>query len=229
MRNTGPGKALTAAEPLFKSGEADLSGVATGFARTWIENDVGLISSGALGPVVNHFGGPEAASTAVLGPGGSPGEELGKLLASPSVMVGQAGLILLSLQGGASSGPANMEWPAVRARLGQQLQLPKHTQVHHWLIPQGGTGRITLRGILGNQWGRFFPAGVRNGRWNLMVPPAHAQGYASRAWHAGLHGQGQFALGLGGRLWYGSPTWAKVLVGGVPLAAGAATYALESK
>jgi RHS repeat-associated protein len=109
LRGTAHGKAFTAVEHIANDG-FDLGGVASGFARAWIENDVGLLQSGAsqltggaLAPAVNHFGGPEATATAVLGPGGGGSEELGKLLASPSIMVGQAGLILLSMGGGGSA------------------------------------------------------------------------------------------------------------------------------
>jgi RHS repeat-associated protein len=119
-------------------------------------------------------------------------------------------------------------WGAVRARLGLELDLLPRTQVHHWLIPQGGKGALTLEGFANEQWGRFVPEAIRNARWNLMVPPPTEQGLASMAWHQGLHGKGPFALGLWGRLWYGSPGWAKAAAAGVPVATGAAAYAGSS-
>jgi len=119
-------------------------------------------------------------------------------------------------------------WSKVRPELGLELNLPQGTQVHHWAIPQGGSGKLTLQGFFAEQWGRFVPESIRNARWNLMVPPAEAQGLLSQAWHAGLHGKGPFALGLGGRLWYGAPTLAKVGVASVPPAAGAAAYAADA-
>lgn len=129
--------------------------------------------------------------------------------------------------GSVGAASRSSSWSAVRAELGKELSLPPYTEVHHWLVPQGGTGRLTFRGFFENQWGRFVPERVRNSRWNLMVPPEHALGPMSRIWHQGLHGQGLAAQGMGGRLWYGSPTWAKAAAGGIPLSAGAITYALE--
>ena len=54
-----------------------------------------------------------------------------------------------------------------------------------------------------------------------------SQGVASGEWHRGLHGGGDYGLGIWGRLWYGSPLWAKVGAGATPVAAGAVTYTLE--
>ena len=99
--------------------------------------------------------------------------------------------------------PGYYAWPAVRARFADS-GLPPGTPVHHWLIPQG-------------TWGKFVPAWIKNRELNLMVPPAGYQNALDgRLWHQGLHGQGNYALGLVGRLWHGSPLWAKVAAGGVP-------------
>jgi RHS repeat-associated protein len=122
-------------------------------------------------------------------------------------------------------------WPSVRAQLGADLDLPAGTPVHHWLIPQGGRegGRLTARGILDLQWGRAFPNAIKNGRWNLMTPPAEVLGdpWLMTQWHAALHGGGRIPLSFAGRLWYGSPTWAKVVVITIPGAAGVTTYYME--
>lgn len=112
-------------------------------------------------------------------------------------------------------------WSAVRNRLGKQLSLPPGTPIHHWLIPQGGTGQLTLRGFFKEQWGRFVPNVIKNSRWNLMVPPQGYRGaYWGTKWHQGLHGTGDFALGLFGRLWHGSPSWAKAVAAGGAVGAG---------
>jgi hypothetical protein len=118
-----------------------------------------------------------------------------------------------------------MAWPAVRARLGAQMGLPSGTPIHHWLIPQGGKGSLTFAGFFGLQWGRFVPNAIKNSRFNLMLPPAafRTQPWAN-IWHMGLHGQGPAGLSLFGRLWFGSPTWAKLVAAGIPVGAGAATY-----
>jgi hypothetical protein len=55
-----------------------------------------------------------------------------------------------------------MAWPAVRARLGAEMGLPSGTPVHHWLIPQGGTGQLSVQGVLGMQWGRAVPDVIKN-------------------------------------------------------------------
>jgi RHS repeat-associated protein len=104
-------------------------------------------------------------------------------------------------------------WVLVRARIGLEHSLPSGTPVHHWLIPQGGNGALSLRGLVQEQWGRFVPNVIRNARWNLMLPPVgHRDKIAATLWHNGIHGRGAFALGLAGRLWHGSPGWAKAAV-----------------
>ena len=118
-------------------------------------------------------------------------------------------------------------WSAVRARLGAQLNLPKYTQVHHWLIPQGGKGALSLRGFFNEQWGRFVLNVIKNSRWNLMVPPEGYMGRASQMWHSGLHGKGDWGLSLVGRLWHGSPGWAKGAALTIPGVAGLATYFMD--
>ncbi len=71
----------------------------------------------------------------------------------------------------------------------------KGQEFHHWLIPQGG-------------WGKHVPEWIRNQPWNLMRMPDDLGKF-----HDSIHGTGEFAKGLIGRLWHGSPTWAKALLG----------------
>jgi RHS repeat-associated protein len=126
--------------------------------------------------------------------------------------------------------PGQYAWSAMRPNLGAELNLPRGTPIHHWAIPQGGTGRLTAAGFFGEQWGRFVPDVIRNRGWNLMVPPPGYQTqFLGNAWHMGLHGKGIFALPLMGRLWHGSPLWAKIVAGGIPVGAGAITYALDAE
>jgi hypothetical protein len=130
---------------------------------------------------------------------------------------------------GSDTESTSYSWSAVRSRMGLELDLPPGTPVHHWAIPQGGSGELTASGFLENQWGRFVPDSIKNAEWNLMIPPDGARDPAMGAlWHMGLHGKGPLALSLPGRLWYGSPTWAKAAAISVPVAAGGAEV-LEDK
>jgi RHS repeat-associated protein len=70
----------------------------------------------------------------------------------------------------------------------------KGQQFHHWLIPQGG-------------WGELVPNFIKNQPWNLMRMP---EGAAGDLLHDAIHGWGRKGMRMPGRLWHGSPTWAKV-------------------
>ncbi len=73
----------------------------------------------------------------------------------------------------------------------------KGQPVHHWLIPQ-------------NQWGKNVPNWLKNQPWNLMpIPGKNPQ--AAKRFHDAIEGKGIDAYGLFGRLWHGSPTWAKAV------------------
>jgi RHS repeat-associated protein len=83
-------------------------------------------------------------------------------------------------------------WKGVtRTWYGRTRELAPGTPVHHWAIPQSWMTRGSLLEAIGNQ------------PWNLMP-------MESQAFHNAVHGWGPNAFNLGERLWYGSPTWAKV-------------------
>jgi hypothetical protein len=51
----------------------------------------------------------------------------------------------------------------------------------------------------------MVPDIVKNQPWNLMR-------MESQVFHNAIEGKGVQAMGMAGRLWFGSPTWAKVLL-----------------
>jgi RHS repeat-associated protein len=83
-------------------------------------------------------------------------------------------------------------WPATRAWLRKNGQAAYGQPMHHWLVPQG-------------TWGTKVPEWLKNQPWNLMGMP-------STQFHNLLHGAyGEF--GKLEKIWYGSPGWAKALLG----------------
>ncbi len=98
-----------------------------------------------------------------------------------------------SLVGAAAKGvlwkTGSHTWKATRSWLGRRGYARAGQEVHHWLIPR-------------NQWGRRVPDWIKNQPWNLMPMP-------SRAWHNAIEGKGPNAFGPLGRLWHGSPAWAR--------------------
>ena len=86
-------------------------------------------------------------------------------------------------------GRGSWAWNAVRKRLGNVGFAKPGQHVHHWLIPRNG-------------WGKCIPDFIKNRTWNLMPMP-------SQIFHNAIEGKGLEAMGLLGRLWFGSPTWAK--------------------
>lgn len=70
---------------------------------------------------------------------------------------------------------------------------------HHWLITQGGKGKLTVTGILNEQWGRFVPTWFKNQPWNLIPVPD--------AIHTILHKKGLYPFIY--KMYYGTPQWSK--------------------
>ena len=95
-------------------------------------------------------------------------------------------------------------WSNVRQRLGNSGWADSGQDVHHWLIPR-------------NSWGSSIPDVVKNRKWNLMR-------MTSRSEHFRVHGwsfDGQPGYNLPTRLWRGTPTPAKLTIGGGVIATGA--------
>lgn len=86
-------------------------------------------------------------------------------------------------------------WSATRKWYGKTRGLPPNTQVHHWVIPQGG-------------WGKAVPGVVKNQPWNLNP---------MRDWatHANIHGNGPDPYNAVGKWWHGTPDWAKIAEGSI--------------
>jgi hypothetical protein len=98
-------------------------------------------------------------------------------------------------------------WRATRKWLGKEVwNLPKGTQVHHWLVPQ------RLYDGIENQTVREITRAIFNQPWNLL-PVLPRNGITSQMLHNGIHGKGPLAYGPIGRLWYGTPHEAKAVVG----------------
>jgi hypothetical protein len=81
-------------------------------------------------------------------------------------------------------------WNATRKWYGQARGLEAGTPVHHWLIERGSA------------IGRQVPDAIKNQPWNLMP-------MRSQAFHNQVHGWGPDGFNAAGRLWYGTPGWAK--------------------
>jgi RHS repeat-associated protein len=111
------------------------------------------------------------------------------LLKSLATAAGKVGIEGLAKLSGSNTWSATSKWltkTGWREFPGQQF--------HHWLIPQSG-------------WGELVPDIIKNQPWNLMGMP---EGLAGDVFHDAIEGKGSEAMGLLGRLWNGSPTWAKV-------------------
>jgi hypothetical protein len=68
---------------------------------------------------------------------------------------------------------------------------------HHWAIPRNG-------------WGKAVPNAIKNQPWNIKA-------MKSPQFHTAVHGKGRNAFGPIGRVWHGTPAWAKaapISVGG---------------
>jgi hypothetical protein len=95
----------------------------------------------------------------------------------------------------------------VRPWMGDERYLAKGQHGHHWLIPQ-------------NRWGKSVPDWLKNQPWNIKGMPD-----AVTHWRLD-HRVGNLArFNPAERLWYGTPTWAKVAAGDVaghPIAAAEA-------
>lgn len=63
---------------------------------------------------------------------------------------------------------------------------------HHWLFPQNG-------------WAKDVPEVVKNQPYNILR-------VSNQTFHNAIEGKGAMKFLLPGRLWYGSPTWAKLLL-----------------
>ena len=84
-------------------------------------------------------------------------------------------------------------WNNVRQWYGRTRNLRPFQHVHHWFIQRNGT------------WGRYVADWIKNQPWNLLPMP-------SRRIHIMVHGNtaaGGYRLNILGRLWYGTPHWAK--------------------
>ena len=88
-------------------------------------------------------------------------------------------------------------WSATRRWYGKHWNLPKYTEVHHWLIRQG------------SWFGSKVPEVVKNQPWNL-VPIYKTSEYSSRVLHMAVHGsKATVKLGYAKWFWYGTPQYVK--------------------
>jgi hypothetical protein len=71
------------------------------------------------------------------------------------------------------------------------------------------------------QWAKDVPGWIKNQPWNILK--IEEGGMAGKIFHDGIEGVGRAPMSLPARLWYGSPTWAKVVVADL-LGRGAAFY-----
>jgi hypothetical protein len=101
------------------------------------------------------------------------------------------------------------DWTNVRQRLGNFGWAEAGQDVHHWLIPR-------------NSWGRNIPDVVKNRKWNLMRMPSRSEHFRVHGWSF----DGQPGFNLSTRLWRGTPTPAKLSIGGGVIVVGAGYYYL---
>jgi hypothetical protein len=104
--------------------------------------------------------------------------------------VGKFGWKGLAKIGGSHTWSATGKWltrTGWRQFAGQEL--------HHWLVPR-------------KTWGKLIPDAIKNQPWNLLGMPDDLG-----VLHDAIHGTGKLEMGIAGRLWYGSPLWAKGLLG----------------
>jgi hypothetical protein len=106
-----------------------------------------------------------------------------------------------------SSSSGSWAWSNVRRRLGQSGWAESGQDVHHWLIPR-------------NTWGSSIPDVIKNRKWNLMRMPSRSEHFRVHGWSF----DGQPGYNLPTRLWRGTPTPAKLTVGGGVIAVGAGYY-----
>ncbi len=99
-------------------------------------------------------------------------------------------------------------WSATRKWYGRTRELPKFTEVHHWLIENNGvlSKLVESQGDFAKKlWMRF-----KNQPWNLhpILPTAEM---SSKQMHIAIHGEGKNAFNILGQWFYGTPSWAKAL------------------
>jgi RHS repeat-associated protein len=99
------------------------------------------------------------------------------------------------------------DWANVRQRLGSSGWAESGQDVHHWMIPRNG-------------WGRNVPDVVKNQKWNLMRMPSRLEHFRVHGWSF----DGQPGYNLPTRLWRGTPTPAKLTIGGGIVVVGAGYY-----
>ena len=80
-------------------------------------------------------------------------------------------------------------WRATRTWLTKVGYAESGQHVHHWLIPQGG-------------WGRVVSDTIKNQPWNLLPLP-------SSSVHQAIHGVGRTPFNLAEQFWHGTPQWLK--------------------
>lgn len=107
------------------------------------------------------------------------------LVVSDLVLIGT---VAKSVAKGAFKIGGSHGWKATRYWYSKTRGLEAGTHLHHWLIRRGG-------------WGRYIPDVVKNQPWNLMR--------MSPAKHIRVHGWGERGFRIFGKLWHGTPRWAK--------------------
>ena len=107
-------------------------------------------------------------------------------------LVGKGGLF--AIKGAIGKDAGEQTWAAVRKEMRERGMIKPGQHGHHWLIPQNG-------------WGKAVPNAIKNHPLNIKPMPDYAT-------HMQIHGLFGFPkYSLPKRLYYGTPTWAKVAVG----------------
>ena len=107
------------------------------------------------------------------------------LVVSDLVLIGSA---IKCIAKGAFKVGGSHGWKATRYWYRKTRDLKAGTHLHHWLIRRSG-------------WGKCIPDAIKNQPWNLMR--------MSPAKHIRVHGWGQHGFRVFGKLWHGTPRWAK--------------------
>ena len=125
-------------------------------------------------------------------------------------------------QGFADTG--KFKWSKVSRKIRDTTNAKPYDVLHHRIIPQGGTrkgaGKLSFKGFLKEQYGRYVPNFIKNSKWNItnLGQPLHRGGTGV---HEALHGTNpDMRLNIFSRIWQGTNKWDKAFIAGSGVGTG---------